>query len=132
MGYVSSYSLFFLFVLFLFLFLSFWYIVLYAWFICSFQRADIICTNYWNGHHNCRAEWWPIPCVGDNSWWTGNSINILFVVCFYYFYLFIYFENFWSTSMLVKSQYCFCSFLMLNVEIRRTYTINVKINCLML
>ena len=36
-------------------------------------RANIFCSYHWDGHYNCRAKWWPVPCFGDNCWWAGNS-----------------------------------------------------------
>lgn len=40
------------------------------------DRANIICPYYWNGYHNRRAKWRPIPCIGNNSWWSGIVISI--------------------------------------------------------
>lgn len=34
-------------------------------------RANIICSDNWNGDHCCWAKWRPVPRTCNNSWWTG-------------------------------------------------------------
>lgn len=48
------------------------FLPLYTYLQFVFDRTNIICSYYWNGHHHCRAKWWAIPCVTDNCWWAGN------------------------------------------------------------
>jgi len=43
----------------------------------SCNRANIICSCHWNGHHYCWAKWWSVSCVIDNCWWTG-TLSLLF------------------------------------------------------
>ena len=43
----------------------------------SCNRANIICSCHWNGHHYCWAKCWPVSCVIDNCWWTG-TLSLVF------------------------------------------------------
>lgn len=67
-----------------FIMLSTWDCSSLILFILFNFRANVLCSNNWDGYDNCGTEWWAVSCFIDNCWWTGTSSHLRqFLLWFY-------------------------------------------------